>query len=128
EINPRFSQTYEFNPTAKTGDVKNDSRYVEIPSVDSLWMLNSILQKNEVLGLIGNAYLYPNGYAGYKVFFPEEISGNYTRKENLFNMAINSVSEMSTEEFNIFTQDHPHLKLTDPVLYDFLTFLNKKPE
>src|SRR5699024_8454374 len=98
EINPRFSQTYEFNPTAKTVDVKNDSRYVEIPSVDSLWMLNSILQKHEVLGLIGNAYLYPNGYAGYKVFLPEEISGNYTRKENLFNMAINSVSEMSTEE------------------------------
>src|SRR5699024_7698339 len=64
EVNPRFSQTYEFNPSAKTADAKIDLKYVEIPSFQNLWMLDIILQKHELLGLIGNAYLHPNGYAG----------------------------------------------------------------
>src|SRR5699024_3529284 len=60
EVNPRFSQTYEFNPSAKTADAKIDLKYVEIPSFQNLWMLDIILQKHELLGLIGNAYLHPN--------------------------------------------------------------------
>ncbi|WP_462420175.1 DUF6270 domain-containing protein [Salinicoccus sp. Marseille-QA3877] len=128
EVNPRFSQTYEFNPSAKTADAKIDLKYVEIPSFQNLWMLDIILQKHELLGLIGNAYLHPNGYAGYNVFLPEEIQKKYTKKENLLNMAVSTVSQMSTEEFNDFINDNTHLKLVDPVIFDFLTFLNKKSE
>src|SRR5699024_3253332 len=43
EVNPRFSQTYEYNPASKSADFKKDIQYVEIPSSDNLWMLDIIL-------------------------------------------------------------------------------------
>src|SRR5699024_4769476 len=63
EVNTRFSQTYEYNPEYISTDVKKNVQYAEIPSDENLWMLDIILQKHEFLGLIGNAYLYPNGYS-----------------------------------------------------------------
>jgi len=128
EVNPRFSQTYEYNPEYISTDVKKNVQYAEIPSDENLWMLDIILQKHEFLGLIGNAYLYPNGYSKHKVFLPEEIDESYYKKEELLNVAVNTVSTMSADEFNQFEHNNSHLKLTNPAIFDFLTFLNKKPE
>jgi len=43
-------------------------------------------------------------------------------------MAVNTVSAMSNDEFHQFSQDNAHLKLSNPAIFDFLNFLNKKPE
>lgn len=128
EVNPRFSQTYEYNPRSKSIDLEKEIQYVEIPSDDNLWMLDIILLKHEFQGLVGNAYLYPKGYSGYKVLLPEEVNEQYLKKADLLNMAVNAVSAMDTEEFNIFVDNNPHLKLSNPAIFDYLTFLNKKPE
>ena len=128
EVNPRFSQTYEYNPATIPTDDKKEVHYAEIPSYENLWMLDIILQKHEFLGLIGNAYQHPNGYSDYKVLLPEEINEPYLEKEELLNMAFNTVSMMSTEEFNQFEHNNSHLKMANPTIFKFLSFLNKNPE
>lgn len=128
EVNPRFSQTYEYNPGSKSTEAKKEIQYVEIPSNDNLWMLDILLQKHEFQDLIGNAYRYPNGYSGYNVLLPEEVNEPYLRKEEILDMAVNTVSAMSNDEFHQFSQDNAHLKLSNPAIFDFLNFLNKKPE
>ncbi|SDL08769.1 DUF6270 domain-containing protein [Lacicoccus qingdaonensis] len=126
EVNPRFSQTYEFNPDNIISSLKSDSEYVEIPSSENRWMLNAILQKYEFQGLIGNAYLYPNGYSNYKVFLPEEINGQYIKKEDLFNSALNIISEMTEEEFEYFKTNNDDLIRGNPLMLEFLNYLQMK--
>src|SRR5699024_7954284 len=126
EVNPRFSQTYEFEPDNTLSGFKSDPRYIEIPSSGNRWMLNAILQKHEFQGLIGNAYLYPNGYSYHKVFLPEEINEHYIKKEDLFNSALNIISNMTEEEFKYFKTNNEDLLREKPLMFEFLNYLQMK--
>ncbi|WP_052256884.1 DUF6270 domain-containing protein [Salinicoccus sp. YB14-2] len=125
EIKPRFTQTYVFQPEEQSTLTLEEYKYIELPSKNNLWMLDVILQKHKFLGLIGNAYLYPRGYAGYKVFLPEEVNDSFITKDELFDTAIKNISDMSSEKFNYFIKSHPKLQYNKPLVYNFLAFINK---
>src|SRR5699024_5767759 len=128
EIKPRFSQTYKFQPVEQSTLSLEEYQYIELPSKDNLWMLNVILQQQNISGLIGNAFLYPNGYSGYIVYMEEEITDKYIHKEELFNIAMDLISSMDDESFEQFIKKNNDLRSTQPLIYKFITSLHNKTE
>src|SRR5699024_5838685 len=128
EIKPRFTQTYVFQPVEQSALALEEYKYIELPSKNNLWMLDIILQQQNIFGLIGNAFLYPNGYSGYIVYMEEEITDKYIHKEELFNIAIDILSTMDEENFEEFTKQNKDLKLNQPIIYEFITSLHNKTE
>lgn len=59
-VNPRFSETYNFNPS--TGLVKRQIDYVEMPAFSDIWLLDYILEHENIKAIIGNPFKYPEGY------------------------------------------------------------------
>lgn len=128
EIKPRFTQTYVFQPVEQSALALEEYKYIELPSKNNLWMLDIILQQQNIFGLIGNAFLYPNGYSGYIVYMEEEINDKYILKEELFNIAIDILSAMDDQTFEEFTRQNKDLKSNQPLIYKFLSSLHKKME
>src|SRR5699024_1938809 len=128
EIKPRFTQTYVYKSSEQSTLALEEYRYIELPSKNNLWMLDVILQQLNISGLIGNAFLYPNGYSEYIVYMEEEITDKYINKEELLNIAIDLISSLDDESFEQFTKKNNDLRSTQPLIYEFITSLHNKTE
>lgn len=128
EIKPRFSQTYKFQPVEQSTLSLEEYQYIELPSKNNLWMLDVILQKLNISGLIGNAFMYPHGYSGYIVYTEEEINDKYIPKEKLFNIAMDFISSMDDESFEQFSKQNKDLQSNQPLIYEFISSLHQKTE
>src|SRR5699024_1441692 len=128
EIKPRFTQTYVFQPAEHSTLSLEEYKYIELPSKKNLWMLDVILQQLNISGLIGNAFLYPNGYSGYIVYMEEEITDKYIHKEELFNIAMDLISSMDDESFDQFIKKNNVLSSNQTLIYKIITSHHIKSE
>lgn len=126
EVNSRFSQTYEYTSDSYSDVSIDNIDYVEIPSTANMWMLDVIIQKKVFTGLIGNPYKFPEGYAGYEVFLPEEIkTEKYLKQEELYNYAVQLIVDMSEEEFSVFIKNNKQIKKRSSLIYEFLIYIHR---
>lgn len=73
DVNPRFTATYEFS---EANDVTKTIKYLELPHDKIDWKINFLTKYYNLSGLVGNPYLYPDGYNDLPVYLMEEIKND----------------------------------------------------
>ncbi|WP_411843703.1 DUF6270 domain-containing protein [Salinicoccus sp. HZC-1] len=64
-VNPRFSETYKFNPSSILEERLIE--YVEMPDFSDMWMLDYVLEHENINAIVGNPFKYPEGYSGITI-------------------------------------------------------------
>src|SRR5699024_784080 len=96
-VNPRFSETYQFNPSSVLEHTQ--FQYVEMPIPSDMWMLDYILKHENIKAVIGNPFKYPDGYNGIPVVQINEASKNTTLcKTELFEYIFHKMIELNITE------------------------------
>lgn len=123
-IKPRFSETYVYTPGVT--DKGTAVRYIEIPARNNEWMLSLLLEQMDIEGLVGNPYKYPEGFKGLNVYQKEEVKAPYIKHENLPEISLALLEDMSKEELSAFVDEH---KLTisqaSPAMQNYINFLQQ---
>lgn len=111
-VNPRFTQTYKFNPFSSLGDRKIN--FVEMPPAYDQWLLDYVLEHEAIEAIIGNPFRFPDGYNGVPVIQSTEASDDLTLHqaelfEYVFNRMVdeqsgNDSSALKPEKKQIFLQ------------------------
>jgi len=104
-VNPRFSETYRFNPSAVLDD--SQLEYVEMPIPSDMWMLDYVLKHENIKAVIGNPFKYPEGYKGMSVIQTSDADKNTTlHKTELFEYVFHKMIELNdTENIDEDTDD-----------------------
>lgn len=122
---PRFSETYVYKPLT-AGKESPNAEYIEMPDKKNEWMLQVLLNNMKVRGLIGNPYKYPEGYNGLDVYQREEIKSPYIQKEDLTEVSLALLENMSPDDLKDFVNEHKTLiNEASPAMQNYINFLQQ---
>src|SRR5699024_7599921 len=97
-VNPRFSETYQFNPSSEL-DMRR-IEYVEMPSFSDIWLLDYILKYEKVNAIIGNPFKYPDGYNETPVIGSNDIDENLILfKTELFEYVFHKMIDVTASDY-----------------------------
>src|SRR5699024_3877738 len=111
-VNPRFTQTYKFNPFSSLEERKVN--YAEMPAAYDQWLLDYVLEHETIEAIIGNPFKFPDGYNGIPVIQSIEAEDDLTLHhtelfEYVFNkmidvQSVNGSTTPESEKKQIFLQ------------------------
>lgn len=124
-VKARFSQTYVYkSDIASAGG--SAAEYAEMPGSKNEWMLSLILDRMTIKGIVGNPYKYPEGFKGMDVYQKEEMKAPYIKRENLPEISLSLLEDMSKEELSAFVNEHKEtIKLASPAMQKYINFLQQ---
>ena len=124
-VKARFSQTYVYkSDIASAGG--SAAEYAEMPGSKNEWMLSLILDRMTIKGIVGNPYKYPEGFKGMDVYQKEEMKAPYIKRENLPEISLALLEDMSKEELSAFVNEHKEtIKLASPAMQKYINFLQQ---
>lgn len=105
-VNPRFSQTYKFSPSSELDEKQIE--YVEMPAAHDIWMLDYILEHENIRGIIGNPFRYLNGYNGVPVVQSVDIKKDLILfKTELFEYVFHKMIDVNNSDSMNNIESHP---------------------
>ena len=124
-VKPRFSQTYEYQPgnISKNGNI---AEYAEMPGKTGEWMLLLILARMNIKGFVGNPYKYPEGFKDLNVYQEEEMTAPYIKREELIELSLSLLEDMSKEELTDFVnQNQQVITQASSSIQNYINFLQQ---
>lgn len=102
-VKARFSKIYEY----KSLHSENCSyKYIEMPSENQMWAMNLYLRFTNINAVIGNPYKYPNGYKGFDVLMPNEVSEDYIKKVDILDGIDSIIDKLNKNELSDFINEN----------------------
>lgn len=124
-VKARFSQTYVYKSDSASAGA-SAAEYAEMPGSKNEWMLALILDRMTIKGIVGNPYKYPEGFKGLDVYQKEEMKAPYIKRENLPEISLALLEDMSKEELSAFVNEHKEtIKLASPAMQKYINFLQQ---
>lgn len=124
-VKARFSQTYAYkSDSVSTGS--SAAEYVEMPDHKNEWMLSLIIDRMTIKGVVGNPYKYPEGFKGIAVYQKEEMKAPYIRREDLPEISLALLEDMSKEELAAFVNTHKEtISRASAAMQKYINFLQQ---
>src|SRR5699024_1620727 len=121
----RFSETYVYKLLPAVKEIP-DADYIDMPDKNKEWMMKVLLNTITVRDLISNPYKYPEGYNGIDVYQREEIKSPYIPKEDLTEVSLALLENMSPDDLIDFVNEHKTLiNEASPAMQNYINFLQQ---
>lgn len=124
-VKARFSQTYSYkSDSVSAGSAA--AEYAEMPDNKNEWMLSLIIDRMTIKGIVGNPYKYPEGFKGMNVYQKEEMKAPYISLENLPEISLALLEDMSKEELAAFVNAHKEtISRASAAMQKYISFLQQ---
>lgn len=124
-VKARFSQTYVYKTDGASAEGPA-VEYAEMPGSKNEWMLALILDRMTIRGIVGNPYKYPEGFKGLDVYQKEEMKAPYIKRENLPEISLALLEDMSKEELSAFVNEHKEtISQASAAMQKYINFLQQ---
>lgn len=124
-VKARFSQTYAYKSDSVSTGV-SAAEYAEMPGNKNEWMLSLIIDRMSIKGIVGNPYKYPEGFKGMAVYQKEEMKAPYIRLENLPEISLALLEDMSKDELATFVNEHKEtISQASAAMQKYINFLQQ---
>lgn len=124
-VKARFSQTYVYKSDSVSAG-SPAAEYAEMPGSKNEWMLTLILDRMTIKGIVGNPYKYPEGFKSLDVYQKEEMKAPYIKRENLPEISLALLEDMSKEELSAFVNEHKkNISQASAAMQKYINFLQQ---
>lgn len=124
-VKARFSQTYAYKSDSVSTGVST-AEHAEMPDNKNEWMLSLIIDHMNIKGIVGNPYKYPEGFKGMDVYQKEEMKAPYIKRENLPEISLALLEDMSKEKLATFVNVHKEtINRASEAMQKYINFLQQ---
>lgn len=122
-VKPRFSQTYVYSH-GNTNSNDSLPEYLEMPTKKNEWMLELLIERIKITGIVGNPYKYPEGYNGINVYQKVEMTSPFIQEQDLLEISLSLLENLTKEELLDFTEQHKQsLSQSSSGIKNYINFL-----